>query len=66
MSAVHRTRRAASGGWNKTLKEEFHISYREMIDAGVLKAQAKKALGDAYKYFDGLRDANKNNPFFDI
>ncbi|WP_431768983.1 RHS repeat-associated core domain-containing protein [Xenorhabdus nematophila] len=66
ISAAQRTRRAASGGWNKTLKEEFHISYREMIDAGVPKAQARKALGDAYKYFDGLRGANKNNPFFDI
>ncbi|CAE12644.1 MULTISPECIES: hypothetical protein [Photorhabdus] len=47
-------------------KEEFHTSYREMIDAGVPKAQARKALGDAYKYFDKLRGANKNNPFFDI
>ncbi len=54
------------GGWDKTLKEEFHTSYREMIDAGVPQAQARKALGDAYKYFDKLRGANKNNPFFDI
>ncbi|PHM26623.1 RHS repeat-associated core domain-containing protein [Xenorhabdus ehlersii] len=66
ISAAQRTRRAESGGWDKTLKEEFNISYREMIDAGVPKAQARKSLGDAYKYFDGLRGANKNNPFFDI
>uniref|UniRef100_UPI002484A1DD RHS repeat-associated core domain-containing protein n=1 Tax=Photorhabdus caribbeanensis TaxID=1004165 RepID=UPI002484A1DD len=66
ISAAQRTRRAMPGGWDKTLKEEFHTSYREMIDAGVPQAQARKALGDAYKYFDKLRGANKNNPFFDI
>ncbi|WP_246545387.1 hypothetical protein [Photorhabdus hainanensis] len=66
ISAAQRTRRAMPGGWDKTLKEELHTSYREMIDAGVPQTQARKALGDAYKYFDKLRGANKNNPFFDI
>lgn len=66
ISAAQRIRRAVEGGWNTTLKEEFNISYREMIDAGVSPKQARKAAKDSYKYFDALRKQNVNNPFFDL
>ncbi|WP_317162799.1 RHS repeat-associated core domain-containing protein [Tenacibaculum maritimum] len=66
ISAAQRARRRAQGGWNTSLKEEFNISYKEMIDAGTPKAQAQKALKDSYKYFDSLREHNLNNPFFNI
>nr|WP_246494733.1 Rhs family protein [Brenneria izadpanahii] len=66
ISAAQRTRRAMPGGWDTSLKQEFNISYREMLDAGVPSGQAKKSLNDAYKYFDRLRENNIGNPFFDI
>ncbi|MDX5630817.1 MULTISPECIES: hypothetical protein [unclassified Brenneria] len=66
ISAAHRTKRAMLGGWDTSLKQEFNISYREMLDAGVHSGQAKKSLNAAYKYFDGLRKNNIGNPFFDI
>ncbi|ADP13267.1 Rhs family protein [Erwinia sp. Ejp617] len=66
ISAAQRARRAATGGWDTTLKQEFSISYKEMLDAGVPTNQARKSLGDAFKYFDGLRESNMGNPFFDI
>nr|WP_305069868.1 RHS repeat-associated core domain-containing protein [Flavobacterium covae] len=65
ISAAQRARRKLDG-WNTTLKEEFNTSYREMLDAGVPKSQAQKALKDSYKYFDSLREQNLNNPFFNI
>lgn len=65
ISAAQRARRA-SDGWNTTLKEEFNTSYKEMLDAGVPKSQAQKALKDSYKYFDSLRGQNLNNPLFNI
>ncbi|WP_420485071.1 hypothetical protein [Enterobacter asburiae] len=34
------------------MKQEFHISYNEMIDAGVPKQQSRKSIRDSYKYFD--------------
>ncbi|MBS2784373.1 RHS repeat-associated core domain-containing protein, partial [Aeromonas salmonicida] len=66
ISAAQRVRRASPSGWNATLKQEFNISYREILDSGVPIKQARKALNDAYKYFDGLRGSNISNPFFDI
>ncbi|MCL6362608.1 type IV secretion protein Rhs, partial [Pectobacterium polaris] len=66
ISAAQRARRAKPGGWDTSLKQEFNTSYREMLDAGVPSGQAKKALSDAYKYFDGLRESNIDNPFFNI
>ena len=66
VSAAQRARRRTQGGWNTTLKEEFNISYKEMIDSGVPRSQAKKAMKDSYKYFNELRGQNLNNPFFDI
>jgi hypothetical protein len=66
ISAAQRARRAATGGWDTTLKQEFNISYKEMLDAGVPTSQARKSLSDAFKYFDGLREGNMSNPFFDI
>ncbi|WP_306475297.1 RHS repeat-associated core domain-containing protein, partial [Erwinia amylovora] len=66
ISAAQRARRAATGGWDTTLKQEFSISYKEMLDAGVPTNQARKSLSDAFKYFDGLRESNMGNPFFDI
>ncbi|MFV9064857.1 hypothetical protein ABQ366_03725 [Serratia fonticola] len=66
ISAAQRVRRALPGGWDTTLKQEFNTSYSEMLKAGVPVKQARRALNDAYKYFDGLRESNKLNPFFDI
>ena len=66
ISTAQRLRRILRAGWNTTLKQAVNVSYREMINAGVPEAQAKKALNDSYKYFDSLRDLNINNPFFDI
>lgn len=37
-----------------------------MINSGVSPKNAKKAYKKAYKYFDGLREQNVNNPLFDI
>ncbi|WP_446718900.1 hypothetical protein [Gilliamella sp. ESL0250] len=66
ISQAQRARRSLNEGWNTTLKQEFNISYREMLDAGVPKAQARKVLNDSYKYFDRIRSDNINNPFFDL
>ncbi|EPZ5287532.1 RHS repeat-associated core domain-containing protein [Cronobacter dublinensis] len=66
ISAAQRSRRAKPGGWNTTLRDEFNKGFEEMIKAGVPVGQAKKAFKDAYSYFDTLREANKNNPYFDI
>ncbi|WP_447511695.1 hypothetical protein, partial [Acinetobacter geminorum] len=40
--------------WGTTIREEFNIGYKQMIDAGVPKDIAKKAIKDSYKYFDSL------------
>ncbi|WP_455053417.1 hypothetical protein [Mogibacterium sp.] len=64
ISSSQRTRRLGPGGWNITLKQEFNISYKEMIDAGVAPEQAKKVIKDSYNYFDSLRGQNIGNPFF--
>nr|WP_196061791.1 MULTISPECIES: hypothetical protein [unclassified Serratia (in: enterobacteria)] len=48
------------------MKQEFNTSYSEILKAGVPVKRARRALNDAYKYFDGLRESNKLNPFFDI
>lgn len=66
ISAAQRSRRAKPGGWNTTLLDEFNKGFEEMIKAGIPVGQAKKAFKDAYSYFDTLREANKNNPNFDI
>ncbi|OYO59633.1 hypothetical protein CG709_18340 [Lachnotalea glycerini] len=41
-------------GYNTSIQSEFHNSYSELIDSGVNKKNAQKAIKDAYKYFDGL------------
>ena len=66
ISALQRTRRAQPNGWNTSLRHEFNEGYREMINSGVSPKNAKKAYKKAYKYFDGLREQNVNNPLFDI
>ena len=54
ISAAQRMRRAQPGGWNTTLREEFDLSYREMLNAGVSPAQAKRAAKRAYKCFGSI------------
>jgi RHS repeat-associated protein len=54
ISVMQRARRRLPDGWKGSLKDEFNISYKEMIDAGVPKAQAQKALQKSYKYFDSI------------
>ena len=66
ISAAQRMRRRQPGGWTTTLRDEFSIGYKEMIDSGVSPDQARKAFKDSYKYFDSLRGANQGNPFYNI
>jgi hypothetical protein len=66
ISSAQRVRRSATGGWDTTLKQEFNVSYKEMLDAGVPANQARKSLSDAFKYFDELRESNAANIFYDI
>ncbi|MEK0168574.1 RHS repeat-associated core domain-containing protein, partial [Pseudescherichia vulneris] len=66
ISSAQRVRRSATGGWDTTLKQEFNVSYKEMLDAGVPANQARKSLSDAFKYFDVLRESNVANIFYDI
>lgn len=50
--------RRVEAGFNTPIREEFNISYREMIDAGIGKKEARKAIKDSYKYFDSLKAFN--------
>ncbi|MFS1514339.1 hypothetical protein VQL36_18210 [Chengkuizengella sp. SCS-71B] len=53
ISSMQRQRRKAEG-YNTDIRYEFNESYREMIEAGVDRKNVRKAIGDAYKYFDDL------------
>ena len=53
ISSLQRTRRRISG-FGGTIKEEFGVAYKELIDAGVDPGAAKKAASRSYKYFDSL------------
>lgn len=53
ISTVQRMRRKA-GGFGGTLRDEFNIAYKEMIDAGVSQNAAKRAASKSYKYYEAL------------
>ncbi|MEC1552057.1 T7SS effector LXG polymorphic toxin [Bacillus haynesii] len=53
ISSMQRKRRKIEG-FNTDIRYEFNVSYREMIEAGVDQKATRKAMKDAYKYFDGL------------
>ena len=53
ISAFQRARRRIEG-FDTAIGYEFNVGYRELIDAGVNKGQAKKAIRRAYKYFDSI------------
>ncbi len=53
ISSMQRKRRKTEG-FNTDIRYEFNESYREMIEAGVDQKNARKAMVDAYKYFDSL------------
>ncbi|MGE7902721.1 hypothetical protein ACQKOI_31025 [Bacillus paramycoides] len=53
ISAMQRKRRKIEG-YDTDIHYEFNVSYREMIEAGVSQKNARKALVDAYRYFDSL------------
>ncbi|KPW41412.1 Rhs family protein, partial [Pseudomonas syringae pv. apii] len=53
VSARQNARRRLNG-FNGSLKEEFGIAYKELIDAGVNPNLAKKTASRSYKYFDSL------------
>ncbi|WP_210367569.1 RHS repeat-associated core domain-containing protein [Bacillus sp. REN3] len=57
ISSLQRQRRKAEG-FNTDIRFEFNVSYREMIEAGVNPKTARKAMKDAYKYFDSLGGFN--------
>ncbi|PKU50035.1 RHS repeat-associated core domain-containing protein, partial [Lysinibacillus fusiformis] len=46
--------RRANSGYNNSLKSEFNIAYREMVQAGVSKKHIQRLAKEAYKYFNGL------------
>ena len=46
--------RRSTVGYNTSIQDGFNSSYRDLIDAGVDEKTARKAIKDAYKYFDGL------------
>lgn len=53
ISSMQRNRRRVEGV-NTGIRYEFNKSYEGMIEVGVDKRMAKKAMKKAYKYFDGL------------
>ncbi|TDF83724.1 RHS repeat-associated core domain-containing protein, partial [Pseudomonas sp. H9] len=53
ISAMQRARRRVSG-FGGTLRDEFNIAYREMIDAGVDPGAARRAANKSYKYYEAL------------
>ncbi|MFV3284721.1 RHS repeat-associated core domain-containing protein, partial [Pseudomonas sp. NY15356] len=53
ISAMQRARRRVSG-FGGTLRDEFNIAYREMIDAGVSPDVARRAASKSYKYYESL------------
>ena len=59
ISAAQRARRRTmkaqgTDPWSTNIRDEFSTGYREMIDAGVPKDVARRAIGRSYKYFDSL------------
>ena len=61
ISAAQRIRRAMDGGWDTSLIEEFNIGYKELIDAGVSKKDAQRAMKKAYRYFHDTLKIKINN-----
>jgi RHS repeat-associated protein len=53
ISAMQRMRRKAAG-FGGTLRDEFNVAYKEMIDAGVSPDAAKRAASKSYKYYEAL------------
>jgi RHS repeat-associated protein len=59
ISAAQRGRRHAMKAqgldpWATSVRDEFEIGYREMVDAGVPRDAARRAIARSYKYFDSL------------
>lgn len=53
ISGKQRSRRKQVG-YSTDIREEFNVSYREMIDAGVSEKLTKKLMKKTYKYFDSI------------
>ncbi|MGD6778500.1 T7SS effector LXG polymorphic toxin [Sutcliffiella horikoshii] len=53
ISSMQRKRRREEG-FNTDIRYEFNISYKELVEAGVEAKLARKAIKDAYKYFDSI------------
>ena len=51
--SMQRTRRRVSG-FGGTLRDEFNVACREMIDAGVSPSAAQRAASKSYKYYEAL------------
>jgi hypothetical protein len=54
ISAAQRARRRQPGGWDNNIRQEFDISYRELIDAGMSVRDAQRVIKQNYRYFDSL------------
>ena len=53
VSALQNARRSIEG-FNTDIVHEFNIGYKELIEAGVKPKDAKKAIREAYRYFDSI------------
>ncbi|WP_366917372.1 MULTISPECIES: hypothetical protein [Bacteria] len=53
ISAMQRVRRRVSG-FGGTIRDEFNVAYKEMIDAGVSPDAARRAANKSYKYYEAL------------
>ena len=53
ISALQNERRSIEG-FNTNIVHEFNMGYKELIKAGVKPKDAKKAIREAYRYFDSI------------
>ncbi|AYN96137.1 hypothetical protein EAW52_20320 [Pseudomonas sp. LTJR-52] len=53
ISSMQRSRRRIEG-WGGTIRDEFNVAYREMLEAGIDSSAARKAASRSYKYFYSL------------
>jgi RHS repeat-associated protein len=53
VSMLQAARRRA-GGFGGSIKDEFGVAYRDLLEAGVSPDAAKKVASRSYKYFDSL------------
>ena len=53
-SCIEFKQRRAAFGWTNDIRSEFRTAYSEMLQAGVPQWTSRRAIRQAYKYFDSL------------